>query len=71
MSGRQIKILSLRELQMAKRMLKGTKAPACQRELNALIAAMDRKDKGDANVNLRILQTALEHCLHHTVCVCI
>jgi hypothetical protein len=71
MSGRPVKILSLRELQMAKRMLKGKKAPACQRELNALLAAMDRKDKGDANVNLRILQTALEHCLHHTVGLCV
>ncbi|KAM3577046.1 hypothetical protein VYU27_001187 [Nannochloropsis oceanica] len=49
---------------MAKRMLKSNKVPACQRELTALLNAMDRKDKGDGNVNIRILQTALEHCLH-------
>ncbi len=64
---RPTKVLSLRELQMAKRMLKGNKVPACQRELNALLNAMDRKEKGDANVNLRILQMALEHCLHQSV----
>ena len=52
---------------MAKRMLKSNKVPACQRELNALLNAMDRKEKGDGNVNIRILQTALEHCLHASV----
>jgi hypothetical protein len=52
---------------MAKRMLKSNKVPACQRELTALLNAMDRKDKGDGNVNIRILQTALEHCLHASV----
>ena len=64
---RPTKVLSLRELQMAKRMLKSNKVPACQRELNALLNAMDRKEKGDGNVNIRILQTALEHCLHASV----
>lgn len=64
---RPTKVLSLRELQMAKRMLKSNKVPACQRELTALLNAMDRKDKGDGNVNIRILQTALEHCLHASV----
>lgn len=66
--GRPVKkILSLRELQMAKRMLKGKKTPACQQELNALLHAMSRQDAGDGNVKIRILQTALEHCLHRTV----
>lgn len=67
MPPRPTKVLSLRELQMAKRMLKSNKVPACQRELNALLNAMDRKEKGDGNVNIRILQTALEHCLHASV----
>ncbi|TFJ88504.1 hypothetical protein NSK_000078 [Nannochloropsis salina CCMP1776] len=49
---------------MAKRMLKPKKAAACQRELNALLTAMERKENGEANVNIRMLQTALEHCLH-------
>lgn len=60
------KVLSLRELQMAKRMLNVPKVPACQRELTALLNAMDRKEKGE-EVSIRILQTALEHCLNQAV----
>lgn len=64
---RPTKVLTVRELQMAKRMLKPKKAAACQRELNALLTAMERKENGEANVNIRMLQTALEHCLHQAV----
>jgi hypothetical protein len=60
------KVLSLRELQMAKRMLNQPKVPPCQRELTALLNAMDRKEKGE-EVSIRILQTALEHCLQQSV----
>lgn len=60
------KVLSLRELQMAKRMLNQPKVPPCQRELTALLNAMDRKEKGE-EVSIRILQTALEHCLQQAV----
>ena len=38
---RPTKVLSLRELQMAKRMLKSNKVPACQRELNALLKEVE------------------------------
>ncbi len=64
------KVLSLRELQMAKRMLNQPKVPPCQRELTALLNAMDRKEKGE-EVSIRILQTALEHCLQTSVSGCV
>lgn len=64
--GAVSKVLSLRELQMAKRMLNRPKVPPCQRELTALLNAMDRKEKGE-EVGIRILQTALEHCLQQAV----
>ena len=49
--------------------------PPCQRELTALLNAMDRKERGE-EVSIRILQTALEHCLQQAVgprgmCVCV
>lgn len=40
--------------------------PPCQRELTALLNAMDRKERGE-EVSIRILQTALEHCLQQAV----
>lgn len=61
------KVLTLRELQMAKRVLKGTKVPPCQKELGALLSAMDKKDRGDAKADLRVFQVALENCLQQAV----
>lgn len=54
----------MREYQMAKRMLKARKPAPCQKELGAVLNAME--GEGDAS-NLRILQAALENCLQVTV----
>lgn len=60
------KILNLREFQMAKRMLLGRKEAPCQKELAAVLNAMDRREGVDA-AGLRILRAALEHCMHEAV----
>lgn len=57
------KILSLRELQMAKRMLKGQAMAPCQKELTALLNAMDRED----STQLMAIKAALAHCLRTSV----
>jgi hypothetical protein len=61
------KVLSLKELHMAKRILKGRKAAPCQKELGAMLTAMDREKGDGAKASIKLLQTALEHCLNQAV----